>query len=143
MAVSATPYGKFLLGLGLSQFNFSTDTIKGALHTSAYVPNVDTHQFYSQVTNETSGTGYDAGGKTFTGVTWTHDTVNHRAVLSANQLLWAGASFTARYLVVFKWTGDATTSRLIGWIDFGTEKTLDAEDFQMSFPNGLVRIRGI
>ncbi len=143
MAVSATPYGKFLYGLGLGQFNLDTGTIKASLHTSAYTPNVDTHEFWSNVTDETTGSGYTTGGLALPDPDWIHDTANHRAVLTCGQLLWSGASFTARYLVVYKDTGTPSTSRLIGWIDFGAVKTLDAEDFQMSFPNGIVRIRGI
>ncbi len=141
MTVTATPYGKFVLGLGTGAFNFSSDTFKAALTTASYVPNVDTHEFFSDVTNEITGTGYTAGGLTLTTVTWTYDSTNNRAVLAADSGIWTTASFTARHAVIYKSTGTAGTSRLVGWIDFGENRTPVAENFVLNFTNGVLRLK--
>lgn len=60
-----------------------SDTLKVALVTASYVPDVDTHQYYDDVTDEISGTGYTAGGKTLTGKTITQDDANDRARFDA------------------------------------------------------------
>lgn len=141
MDVTATPYGMFLMGLGAAQFTFDSDSFKVMLTTSAYTPNIDTHEFKSDVTNEITGTGYTAGGKALTSVSWDYDSTNHRAVVSANNLLWTGVTFTTRRAVVYKDTGTAGTSRLIGYIDFGVDKSPASEDWQISFTNGVIRIK--
>lgn len=47
--------------------NFATDDIKLALHTNVYTPDYDTDEFQDDLTNETTGTGYTAGGEVCTG----------------------------------------------------------------------------
>ncbi len=145
MAVVAYPYGKFWIGLGTAQFNLPVDVIKVLLTTAAYTPNVDTHEFLSDVTNEVlavGGSGYTAGGKTLTNVSLTYDAPNRRAVLNADTLVWSGANFTAHRAVVYKSTGTAATSRLIGYIDFGIDKVYSNEDFELNFSSGVLRFRG-
>jgi hypothetical protein len=44
--------------------DYLTDTIKVMLTTSAYTPNLDTHETKADVTNEVVGTGYTARGAT-------------------------------------------------------------------------------
>ncbi len=143
MAVTAAPYGAFLTGLGAAQFNFTTDTVRIMLVTSAYTPNMDTHTFQSDVTGEvgSSGTGYTSPGLALSNASWAYDPANDRTVLSADPLTWTGVSFTVRYAVAYKVVGTAATNRLIGWIDFGEDKNYLNEDFQLLFSNGVVRIR--
>lgn len=142
MAVSAAPYGKFWIALGNAQINLATDVLKVLLTTSTYTPDVDAHEFLTSVTGEVVGTGYTAGGVTLSNVTWTSDATNHWAVLGADPVVWTGASFTAHRAVVYKSTGSAATSRLIGYIDFGVDKTYTSEDFELSFSNGVLRFKG-
>ncbi len=141
MAITATPYGQFVLALGTGAFNLSSDTLKVLLTTSSYTPNVDTHTYLTDVTNEITGTGYTAGGVTLSGVTWTYDSTNNRAVLGADSPTWATASFTARRAVVYKSTGVSGTSRLIGYVDFGENRTPTAENFVLNFTSGVLRLK--
>jgi len=142
MAVTTTPYGKFLQALGTGAFNFGSDTLKVLLTTASYTPNVDTHEFLTDVTNEVTGTGYTAGGVTLASVTWTYDGTNHRAVLGAANPTWSTATISPRLAVVYKSTGTAATSRLIGVIDFGTTQSVTAEDFIMDISaSGLLRLK--
>ncbi len=141
MAVTATPYGKFLLGLAVGQFNLPADVLKVLLTTSSYTPNVDTHEFLTDITNEVTGTGYTANGITLTGVTWAYDANNNTAQLNCDPVLWSSATFTARYAVIYKSTGTASTSRLIGYLDFGTNQSPVGQDFGITFSSGVLRIQ--
>lgn len=144
MAVTAAPYGKFLMALGNGQVNFSSNQFKVLLINGAYIPNIDTHEFLTDITDELASIGgYTTGGKDLTAVTWTYDAANRRGVLNADPVLWAGASFTARMAVVYQNTGTPATSRLVGSIDFGVGKTYSNEDFQLSFAAGVFRLRAV
>ncbi len=142
MAVTANPYGAFLTGLGSAKFDFTADTFYVMLATSGYTPNVDTDTYQSDVAAfEISGTGYTPPGVALSGLSWTYDPANDRAVLTANPVTWTSVTFTVRYAVVYKSSGAATSNRLVGFIDFGEDKNYLNEDFQLLFSNGVVRIR--
>ncbi len=143
MAITAVPYGKFIMGLAAGQFNFSSDTLKVLLTSSTYVPNVDTHEFVADVTSEITGTGYTAGGKTLTTVAWTYSSDNNWGVLTADSAVWNTATFTCRRAVVYKSTGSSATSRLIGYIDFGADQSPSVENFTITFNSGVLRVRVI
>lgn len=148
MAVTARPYGLALLALGRGDINLDNDTFKVMLTTSGYVPNYDTDEWLTDVTDEITGTGYTAGGETLTGLTWTYDVsdpANKRCVLGANSILWSGATWTgARRLVVYKdESGVAAVSRLFGVIDYGVDKSPANEDFEQTFSAGVFRIKAI
>lgn len=102
--------------------DFNTDTIKLSLHTSTYTPNADTHVDFADVTNEVSGTNYTSGGETITcTVTETGGTVT----VDGSNATWSqsGSGFNdARYAVLYKDTGTASNSPLIGYIDFTSDK---------------------
>ncbi len=105
--------------------------IKVALVTSVYSANKDTHDFFNDVTNEVSGTGYTAGGKALSGATVNQDNTNDRAVLVAADLVWSVASFTAHGAVIYKSTGNPATSPLIAFVDFGEDRTVSGQDFSI------------
>ena len=56
--------------------DFLSDTIKVALTTSSYAYNLDTHEVFSDVTNEVVGTNYTAGGATLASKTITVTAAN-------------------------------------------------------------------
>lgn len=115
------------------------DTIKVALHTSMLTPNPDTHTYFSDLTNEVSGTGYTAGGATLGTKTLTQDNTNDRGVADAADTTWLASTITARYAAVYKSTGVASTSPVIGIIDFGADKSSSATDFVIQYhANGIV-----
>ena len=117
-------------GLANSVVDFDTDTIKLSLHSSAYVPSYTSHVWFSDVNSEVTGGGYTAGGTAIAGKTLT---LNGGIVtFTGNQVLWTASTtgFTnARYGVIYKSTGVATTSRLIAIVDFGVDKTNVGGDF--------------
>ena len=115
--------------LALDLDDTTADRFKAMLVTSSYTPNFGTHDFKSDVTNEVSGTGYDAGGKSLTSVTLTQS--GGTITFDAADLTWASSTITARGAVVYD--DSLTNDPLIAYIDFGADKSSSAGDFVLSF----------
>ena len=115
--------------LALDLDDTTADRFKVMLVTSSYTPNFGTHDFKSDVTNEVSGTGYDAGGKSLTSVTLTQS--GGTITFDAADLTWASSTITARAAVVYD--DSLTNDPLICYIDFGADKSSSAGDFELSF----------
>lgn len=134
-------YNGFKAKIMNGSIDLDTDTIKVALVTSTYTPNIDTHVFFSDVTNEVSGTGYTAGGATLAGAAVTQDNTNDKGVFDANDVSWTTATITARGAVLYKSTGTASTSPLIAYVDFTTDKTSTAGTFTIQWSaNGILTL---
>jgi len=101
--------------------------LKAMLLNSGYVPNAAHNRIADVAANEISGTGYTAGGQTLTGVALTES--SGTTTLDANDPQWPGASFTARYMVVY----DFTANYLLVCFDFGSNKTVVAGTFTYEF----------
>lgn len=133
---SATLYNSAKKKLIDGSLDLDTDTIKVALLSSSYTPNIDTHVFYSDLTNElATASGYTQGGTALANKAITVDTVNDRAYLDADDVSWsASGTLTVRYAVLYKSTGVGSTSALIGYIDFTTDRTaLNGEQFYIQW----------
>ena len=145
MAVSGKLYAKFFENAvggsasGDAPIDFLSDTIKCALCTSTYTPSQTGHEWFSDVTNEITGTGYTAGGATLT--TKTVGTSSLVVTIDADDPSWTTATFTARYAVFYKSTGTSTTSPLIGYLDFGADQTVSAGAFTIQLnASGLAQL---
>jgi len=131
-------YKKLLLDKSIDHTN---DTIKVALCTSSYTPNIDTHDFFDDITNEVSGTGYTAGGATLAGKATSVDTTDNEGVFDATDVSLTTASITARYAIIYKSTGVSSTSPLICYIDLGENKTSVASTFGITWnAEGIINI---
>lgn len=113
MANSLYTLGK--QGLLHGSFVLDTDTIKIALVSSSYTPNLATHQFWSDVNANVVGTPMTMSGITITNGVFNSSAVTFNAV--------AGGS-TVRYFAIYKDTGVAATSPLLVLIDTTTGVTL-------------------
>lgn len=138
-------YGKFLVKAydSSTKINLASggDTIKVALVTSSYTFDPDTHEFFDDITNEVSGTGYTAGGATLGSQTYTLDATDNETVFDGANTTWASSTITARGAVVYQDTGSPTTSPLICFIDFTTDRTSDGGTFQITWnAEGIVNI---
>ena len=135
-------YGSFLVKALNKEVDYDTDTIKVALLTSSYTPDQDAHDYLNDVsTYEVSGTGYTAGGNTLASKTVTYDSANNVIVLDAADTTWASSTITARYAVVYDSTGTASTSALIGFVDFGSDQSSTNGNFTITWDStGIVRI---
>jgi predicted enzyme related to lactoylglutathione lyase len=126
-------YNSFQKHLAAGDIDLDADTIKVMLVTSGYTPDRDNHEYKSQVTNEVSGTGYTAGGAALTGTSVTQDNTNDVAVFNADDVTWAASEVTAAGAVVYKDTGNPSTSPLVVFIDFGGDRTTYVTDFTIQW----------
>lgn len=93
-----------------------TDTIKLALYTSGAALDENTTAY--STTNETSGTGYSAGGIVLTGVTITKgDSVVY---VNFNNAVWTPAGFTAAGGLIYN---ASKSNKSIAVLSFGADKT--------------------
>ena len=113
--------------------DLDSDTIHAILVTASYSPNIDTHDFRDDITNEVSGTGYTAGGQALAGKTVTQDNTNDRGVFDSNDPSWTTATITARACVLAKIRGGASSAdELAGYWDFGSDIVSTAGTFTIA-----------
>jgi hypothetical protein len=111
-----------------------SDTIKVALATSSYTPDQDTHDFFNDVTNEITGTGYTAGGATLGTKTLAYTAGSNLITADAADTSWTTSTLTARYAVIYDSTpGTAATNPLISYVDFGADVSSTASTFQITW----------
>jgi hypothetical protein len=96
--------------------NLLTDTIKLALYKSSATLNEDTTVY--SATNETSGTGYTAGGIILTGASI--NTSNSVVYVSFNNAVWSPASFTTSGGLIYN---ASKGNKSIAVLSFGADKT--------------------
>jgi hypothetical protein len=114
------------------------DTFKIALYTSSATLGATTTAY--SATNETSGTGYTAGGNTLTTVAPTSSGTT--AFLDFNDTTWSTATITANGALIYNST---QADRAVAVLAFGGDKTSTAGDFTIIFPtadasNAIIRI---
>jgi hypothetical protein len=121
---------------GLENFAVGTSYVyKIALYTAnadlSYATTVYT------TTNEITGTGYTAGGKTLTVIPPATDDLT--AYLSFANVTWSPASFTTRGALIY----NSTTGAAVAVLNFGSDKT-PTSAFTITFPtanaaNAIIR----
>jgi len=134
MAVTAKWYGKAMLHEAQGEIAWKASggsTIKVLLATSLYAPNQDTHEYLSDITNEVStGDGYTTGGQALTLSDPTYDAASNECRMDAADVTWSSLNKAdVRYAIIYKDTGVASTSLLIGYVDFGANQAPAGVDF--------------
>ena len=139
-----TSFKKELM-FGVHDFANGADTMKMALYTSSATLDATTTAY--SATNETSGTGYSAGGQALTNVD--PATSGTTAYTDFADETWSTASITARGALIYNSTPNTTsiavTNPSVVVLDFGADKTSTAGDFTVVFPtadasNAMIRI---
>ena len=123
--------------------DLDTDNINVSLHTDAFSADIDTMDFYNDVTSTevASANGYTTKGKTLASLVVSVDTTNDLAYFDATDLTWATSTITARYALIWKNSGTNTTSPLIGYVDFGANKTSDNGNFIITWSSaGILKL---
>ncbi|MEL7638213.1 MAG: hypothetical protein AAGU21_01095 [Solidesulfovibrio sp.] len=121
-------YDSFLTNIANGVFDMDGDTFKVALLGSGYTPNAGHSVFANVSASEVAGTGYTAGGKELLNRTWSFRDGKGR--LEADDPVWTGATFIARYAVLYAAKIVAgIVNPLVGLIDFGVDKTVSEGDF--------------
>ncbi len=142
MATTTVFYNSYKKLLFDKSIDHTNDTIKVALCTSSYTPNIDTHDFFDDITNEVGASGtYSAGGFTLAGKATSVDTTDNEGVFDANDSSATSSTITARYAIIYKSTGVASTSPLICYIDLGENKISSAGTFGITWNSeGIINI---
>lgn len=111
--------------------DLDTDNINVSLHTSSLTPNIDTQTFYSDITASevSSANGYTTKGVSLASKAVAIDTTDDEGTFDAADVTWSSSTITARYACIWKNTGTNTTSPLIAYVDFGSDKTSDNGNF--------------
>lgn len=134
MAVTAFFYGNAFVAAFNKEIDFNSDTIKVALCTSSYTPNQDTHDYFDDITNEVTGTGYTAGGATLGSATITYTGATNTLMLDGADVSWSTSTITARYAVIYDATpGTNATRPLIAYVDFGADVSSTAGTFSITW----------
>jgi hypothetical protein len=94
----------------------ATGTLKMALYTAE--ANLGSSTLAYTTTNEVTGTGYTAGGKTLTNVTVAQSGTT--AYLDFDNVVWDPAAFTARGALVYN---TSLGNLAVAVLDFGSDKT--------------------
>ena len=142
MAISQAMCTSFKKELMTATHDFTAstgNTFKLALYTSSATLGASTTAY--SATNETSGTGYSAGGGTLTNVTPT--TSGTTALTDFADLTFSSATITANGALIYNDTAASDPSVVV--LAFGGDKTSTAGDFTIQFPtadasNAIIRI---
>jgi hypothetical protein len=137
MAVTTYVYNKGLYNILAGNIHFMADTIKVCLMPSTYTPNIDSHEYYSDISaSECPATGnYTAGGQALANKVLNEDEANDLVYFDANDPVWAALTQAdIRFAVAYKDTGTAATSVLLMCWDFGANQAPAAVLFSLPIP---------
>lgn len=134
MAVTAKLYGKFFTALADKTIDLNSDSLKVALATSSYTPDQDNHDFFNDITNEVTGTGYTAGGAAIGSPTFSYTGASNTFAWDGNDVSWSTSTITARYAIIYDTTpGSSSTNPLIAYVDFGADVSTTAGTFTITW----------
>ena len=97
--------------------------------------NLDAWDFRNDVTNESTGSGYTAGGELVTLTVGSVDTTNNRVAVTLTDLtpMLASATVSAVGGWVYKVIGTAATDELVGFVDFSGTVASTAAAYNVDF----------
>jgi hypothetical protein len=110
------------------QQNLSSDTLKIALYTGFATLGPNTTAYAT--TNEITGTGYTAGGKTLSGVTIS-TSADGVVYINFSNVVWTNASFTTRGALIYN---ASQSNASVAVLDFGADKTCINQTFTVTMP---------
>lgn len=121
-------------------FKATTSGTHGAASTNAGTPGSGSPTAANVGTDETSGTGYTAGGAALTNVE--PSTSGTTAITDFNDVSWTSASFSATGAEIYNTT---SSNRSVSTHDFGGTQTVTSGTFTLVFPtadasNAILRI---
>ena len=125
---------------GLVDFSGSgSHAVFVALLTSSHAFNAD-HNYWTTISgNETSGTGYTAGGQALTTKTVTQDDTDDEGVFDADDTTWSSSTITARFAVLYDNT--LSTKDLICAFDFSSDQSSSSGNFTIQWNSeGIINI---
>src|SRR3546814_15648933 len=96
-------YGKLSMSMLAKEVSITTGAtnLYAMLTTSAHTPDQDAHRYKSDITNESSGSGYNAGGVQLTGVVVSYDAATKQVTIAANSPSWPPSSTPAPHVHIY------------------------------------------
>ena len=123
-------YNSVMTDLVNGDLDFAVDSFKLMLVGVGYTASKDGHDKRNDVSTETTGTGYTAGGNATT-CTITNDT--NKKIITFSSVSWPSATFTAAGGVIYKSRGGASSAdELIAYLDFSGEVVSTGGTFSVS-----------
>jgi hypothetical protein len=95
----------------------ATGTLKAMFVDAAFTPVKDTLDFANDITNEAAGTAYTAGGLAIANPVISVNTTTDIVTLDADDIVVAGLSVPARWVIPFIYTGSLATSPVLNVFD--------------------------
>ena len=134
-----TSFKKELLEAVHNFKNSGGSTFKLAMYTNSASFTAATTAYTTS--NEVSGTGYSAGGGTFTRIDPT--TSSTTALTDFSDLTFSSSTITARGALIYNDSASGDPSVVV--LDFGSDKSSSSGDFTVQFPaadasNAIIRI---
>jgi hypothetical protein len=112
--------------------DLDTDVLKVILVTNTETPNFETFDFYNDVTNEITGTGYTAAGVTLASVTSAISAGTY--TFDGADTAWTTSTFTARGMEIQDSSpGSSATNYLIMAVTFGSDFSVSAGTFTIQY----------
>lgn len=116
------------------EIDLLSDTLKVSLHTSAYTPNLDTHDYFDDATSQVTGTGYTTGGAALGSMTFTYTAGSNLWTFDAADTSWTTSTITARYAVIYDSTPATDATRpLIAYQNFTSDQSSSGGTFLISW----------
>lgn len=144
MAVTGRLFGNGFFKAALNkEVDLLDDDIRVTLHTSAYTPDQDVHDYADDLTSEVAATGgYTTGGVAITNDTLTYTAGTNKLVYDGDDAVWAGSTITARKAVVKDNTpATAATKPLICYQESDTDIISSGGEFRVQWAAaGIVEI---
>jgi hypothetical protein len=113
------------------KIDMQTDIFKAALLSSAYAPNVENHEKFSDVSAfEINAPGYVSGGKQLQNVNMVTSSPN-KIIFDADDLQWTGFTGSAKYLVIYN--DSLSDQNLLCYFEFDSTKSGSGGNFDLKF----------
>lgn len=129
LAITTAMATSFKLQLMTATHNFTTGGHAFNLALYDATATMDATTTVYAAANEVSGTGYAAGGKTLVNITPTSSGTT--AFADFDDLVWTGATFTARGALIFN---TSAANKAVATFDFGSNIPVVSGNFTLTFP---------
>jgi hypothetical protein len=123
--------GLHAFGTSVTRAGTAADTFYAALYTSSATMDATTTAY--TVTNESSGTGYTAGGMAIA-IVQAPTSTSTTAWMDFTDTTWSTSTVTARGMMVYNFTASGKNTVMV--LDFGADKTSTAGNFTIVWPVG-------